>query len=164
MTRREQVLVIGMAAAVLGGLGSLAWDHFKRQGGATRLAGERTELLSFVDGQRGMLRGMRLGPRERLVLDQANGPWAASPFLAEVARERPTEERMTRFVYTGFIQIGSHQFAILNGREYRVADTVQASDFVVEAIQPDHVILVAATGGRRITVDLQTSNAERKTP
>lgn len=164
MTKREQGLVILMAGAVAWGLGTLVLASVRRASGAGAEAGERAALQRFAEGQRSVVQALRLDPRERLVLDEASAPWAASPFLLEAPRKRPVEERTITFLYTGFIQSGPRQFAILNGREYQVGDVVQSSEFVVESIQPQQATLADVSGGRRITVDLQSVNAERKSP
>lgn len=164
MTKREQVLVIAMAGALVWGAYSLVTGIMKGRSGKEELAVVRDELRSFADTQRVTMQQLRLADREKMVLNEAMQPWAGSPFLIEAQRARPAEERVVSFRYTGFLQIGGQQFAIVNGREYRVSDPIHATDFVVDSIHPDHVVLAAGTGGRRVTVELQPSNVERKSP
>ena len=72
------------------------------------------------------------------------------------------EEPVQQFFYTGYVQVGAQQFAILNGREYRVSEPVAQTDFRVESIRPEQVVLVSSTGGRRLTIALETSKEKRK--
>ncbi len=164
MTKREQILVMAMAAAVVWGASSIVLGVMKDRHDENSPANSRLALLGFAETQRATLQQLRLAEREKIVLDEALAPWVTSPFLAEATRASLAGERLASFDYTGFMQVGDQQFAIVNGREYRVSDVVRSSDFVVESIHPDHVVLASGSGGRRVTVDLQTLNPERKVP
>lgn len=161
MTRREQVLVVAMAGALVWGASSMVLGFARSRGSESRLLTEKEELRHFADQQRTLMSALQLSSRERTVLNDAANGWASSPFLPTSARTRP-DERIMDFHYTGYLQVGEQHFAIINGHEYRAADQVRSSDFVVEEIHPDHVVLAAGPGGRRMTVALQTSNAKRE--
>jgi hypothetical protein len=163
MTRREQVLVIAMAGAVVWGASTLVLGFMRSHGGNSRMLSEKEQLREFAEQQRILMNTFQLTGREKSVLDEAMGGWVQSPFLLMAARTRP-DARIMEFRYTGHLQVGDQHFAIINGKEYRTSEPVKSSDFVVESIQSDHVVLAATTGGRRMTVALQTSNAKRESP
>lgn len=164
MTTREKALVIAMAGAVVWGASTAVLGYVNQHGGQAHRRQEAQALIDFARQQRERMDQLRLAARERMVLDEASSAWAESPFLDAPARARALEERVQTFRYTGYMSVGNEHLAILNGREYRIADPVKATDFRVEAIHPDRVVLAPESGGRRMTIDLATSKAERNAP
>ncbi len=164
MTKREKAMVLAMVGATLWGGATLGLGYVKENRAAAKVDLQKAEIRAFADSQRALVVPLRLNERERMVLNEAAGPWMESPFIDRVATARPVEAPVQEFFYTGFIQAGPQQFAILNGREYRVSEAVASTDFRVESIQPDHVVLVSGSGGRRMTIALQTTNEKRESP
>jgi hypothetical protein len=164
MTTREKALVIAMTGVLAWGASSAVLGVVKQQDGSSGQGEHYEELLGFAERQRALLDHLRLAGRERMVLDEAVSSWADSPFLDEPSRARALEERVQTFRYTGHVSVGNERLAILNGREYRIADPVRATDFIVESIYPDRVVLAPESGGRRMTIDLANSQMERNTP
>jgi len=163
MTKRERMLVVAMTGSLLWGATTMVFGFMKNQSGTGQMARERADLQEFARAQRAVMDTLQLTHHERMVLDEANASWASTPF-APLTSSGPIEERTREFIYTGHLKIGAAQLAIINGREYRVADAVVSSDFVVEEIAPEYVVLVATSGSRRITVDMQASLPKRKSP
>ena len=161
MTTRERILIVAMAGATVWGVSSLGLDYVRKHRGAVKTALLQAEIRTFADQQRVLAAPLRLSAPERRVLDEASAAWAESPFVDRQPLATEVEAPVQKFFYTGFIQVGARQFAILNGREYRVAEPVAKTDFRVESIHPDHVVLVSGSGGRRMTIGLQTSNEKR---
>ncbi len=162
MTTRERVLIAAMAGAAVWGAATLGAGYCQKNRAAQRSTLLQAEIRTFADQQRARMVPLRLSERERMVLNEAIAAWAKSPFIDREALATAVEEPVQQFFYTGFVQIGSQQFAILNGREYRVSEPVAQTDFRVESIHPDHVELVSGSGGRRITVALQTAKETRE--
>jgi hypothetical protein len=161
MTTRERVMVAGMAGVLIWGVSSAAIGWCWERGGRGATGAPQASAPAFAESQRAILAPVRLQPQERLVLDVASAEWAPTPFIDRVSAAETIAVAVQEFFYTGFVRVGSQQFAILNGREYRVADRVEATDFRVESIQPNQVVLVSESGGRRRTVALQVSNEMR---
>jgi hypothetical protein len=164
MTRRERVIVWIMCGTVVcGGVWSGS-DYLQRQVRGSRRAAELPAVESFAEAQRRLLDAARLHHTARWVLDQAATPWAASPFLDRVEAMRPLGQPVQAFVYGGYIQVGEQRFAIINGREYRIGESIAPTDFIVEAIEPDRVVLHAESGGRRVTEALHSIAQKRESP
>ena len=164
MSTREKALVIAMAGVLVWGASSVVLGYVRQHNGSSGQHQQHEELLGYAERQRALLDHLRLAGRERMVLDEAVSSWADSPFLDEPSRARAIEERVQTFRYTGHVSVGNERLAILNGREYRIADPVRATDFIVESIHPDHVVLAPESGGRRMTIDLANSQLERNAP
>ena len=162
MTTRERVLIVAMAGAAAGGAATLGAGYYQKNRASVKTALLQNEIRDFAARQRAQMVPLRLTARERMALDEAVADWAQSPFIDREALATAVEEPVQQFFYTGFIQLGDQQFAILNGREYRVAEPVAQTDFRVESIEPDKVLLVSLSGGRRVTVALKTSKGKRE--
>lgn len=164
MNTRERLLVFAMIAAVaVGGYLSLSR--------AGRDSAEPDDMEAGVSDAEGFARRIRadlqpyrLTSHEESILNAAAGDWAPSPFLekpdAAVVADTPAAE----IIYTGFVNFGGTRLAILNGREYRLSESVTATDFIVESIEPDRVGLAAKNGGRRATIILKGSDSRRELP
>lgn len=162
MTTRERVIVVAMVGAVVWGGSTLGFKYVKKNRGDEKLALQKAEIRGYAELQRAAVAPLRLSDGERLVLDEAVARWAESPFINREALATAVEAPVQKFFYTGFIQIGKQQFAILNGREYRVSEPVAETDFRVESIEPEQVVLVSSSGGRRMTIALETSKPSKE--
>ena len=162
MTTRERVLIVAMAGAAVWGAATLGAGYYQKHRASAKSVLLQAEIRRFAEAQRAQMAPLRLNERERQVLDEAVAAWAPSPFFDRQALATAVEEPVHRFFYTGYVLIGPERFAILNGQEYRVAEPVAQTDFRVADIQPDHVELVSGSGGRRITVALQTSPEKKE--
>ncbi len=163
MNKRERILLVVMSVALVAGGLSVVSDLSKRKSGKAGSRAVDLGVRAFADTQRAALAAVRLTPGEKSALDRAAGTWAESPFIDRVGGIRTGEGAVSEFRYTGFMQFGESRLAIVNGREYRTGETITATDFIVETIEPNQVILVAGKG-RRVTIPLQTANARRNTP
>ena len=164
MTTRERVLLCGMGAAVLWGGVSIGLGVIRENLSTSKEAHQKEAILLFATEQRERIAPLRLSDQEKRILDKAVAAWAASPFVNRVADAHAVQERVREFEYTGFIDAGPHRFAILNGHEYRVKEAITSSDFLVESIQLEQVVLISSSGGRRMTIALKTSNDQRESP
>ena len=164
MTKRERVLVWAMGGAVVWVGVSFGLDSIQSTGGAAKARQQEAAIRAFAEAQRAKMVPLRLQAQEKRVLDQAVAEWAGSPFIDRVTDAQPLAGRPAPLLYTGFIQLGAHQIAILNGREYQVSDPVGTGDFRVEDIQPDHVVLISGSGGRRMTIALQAYKGRKEKP
>lgn len=164
MTSREKIIIGLMGAA----LAWAAWTLLAPSGktGAKRVAlkAAANPLAGFADNTHLALRVAELRPSERAILERSAAAWPASPFAARVTATRPVADLTGTIRYSGYLRLGDEVFAILNNREYRVAESVDPGDFVVEAIHPDHVVLTASSGGRRMTVALENPEKREARP
>ena len=162
MTTRERVLIVAMAGAAVWGAATLGAGYYQKNRASVKTALLRDEIRVFAEQHRALAAPLRLSGPERRVLNEAIAAWAESPFIDREAAATAVAEPVQQFFYTGYVQIGAQQFAILNGREYRVSEPVAQTDFRVESIRPEQVELVSSSGGRRLTIALETSKEKRK--
>lgn len=157
MTTRERVIVgITTIAVVLGG-GIHVIDWMASRMSKDEASGQDVVAAeAFVSGAASTLSGVQVTEAEQLVLAGARDTWDGQPFAE--APPPVAEQRSARadpvFTYSGFIQAGERRYAIINGREYAVHDVLLDRSGVVQAIEPDHVVLRVGVDGRRQVVRL----------
>ncbi|MBI5894512.1 MAG: hypothetical protein HZB24_00345 [Desulfobacterales bacterium] len=101
----------------------------------------------------------RLGTEAQHTVNQASSDWTKDPFiqataLLESKSSEPTAQKQTTansapaqaFAFTGFLQIGNMQLAIINGMEYAVGDMIGTSGHHLESISPEGVVISDANG------------------
>ena len=162
MTKRER-WIVGLAAAVaVYGAYSLVARGLRAEP-RTPPAGAEEPTAQFIAEVRSTLEALRLAPGEDLILEASLAPWAPSPFPLRDA-VAVTAEAPATLHYTGYCRIGETRLAIINGREYRVGETVAVTDFLVELIEPDRVILASQGGGRRVSIALKEDMKHGRSP
>lgn len=121
--------------------------------GETVTAAER----AFVERSREQLSVSRLTDAERYVLETAQAEWTNSPPARgeSVKVFHPKPHRPADYIYTGFVNMGTERFAIINGHEYRRGEVLKNSAVVVDVIAADHVVLLFENGNKRETVSFQ---------
>jgi len=133
-------------------------------------AADGAELKAFAEAARASVMASRPQPVEVATIERAADPWAPTPFavwtpsVATSAVAGAAAERTPDFRYTGFLSHGEIRFAILNGREYRVGDTVKPGDFTVRSIEPDRVTLAAGSGGRQVSIAKEKAELTKEEP
>ncbi len=164
MSTRERWLIWGMIGAVVFGGYTLIAHAVRAQTTARRAAAAASDVGEFAATTRRSVARLRLTPEEQFVLDRTIADWPDSPFFDRPDAARPLAEKPQDVRYTGYLHVGTTRLAIINGREYRVTETVEATDFVVESIDADHVVLGAKGGGRRVSVALKETEPTREKP
>jgi len=94
---------------------------------------------------------VRLTAAERLILAIAQEEWDEHPF-AEAGPVRAGRAPDNEYIFSGFVEAGMHRFAVLNGREYRVGESLASGEGVIDKIEPDHLVLLFRNGERRQVV------------
>lgn len=163
MNTRERWLVGMMVGALVYG-GYTYMASARRTGGAEDVEDAVSGVRAFAADTRIRLHRIQLTREEQALLNHTAAEWAPSPFYEREPGARPVGKQPKVFHYTGYIHVGAVRLAIINGREYRVNDTVDASDFRVETIDADRVVLAAKGGERRLSLALKESDKTGEKP
>jgi len=141
MTLREQVLV-GLTTVVLAG-GGVRFFLSGTEGAGDAAREPVMDAEAFTARTRAGLDAVRLTSAERAVLDSARTVWTGRPFAPSDAPLRAAAGKTVSasYTYSAFVQAGERRFAIVNGREYSVNESLADGAAVVEVIEADHVVL-----------------------
>lgn len=92
-----------------------------------------------------------LSPKEAYMLEKAEKPWRQDP-LVQIAPQMSRAEKAareplvlnTKFLYTGFLQMGDKRLAIINDLEYEIGDKLEPGGLILRNIHPNHVVVGSA--------------------
>jgi len=157
MSRREKIILTIMALVIVGaGLFYLQPTPSGRKPGADgNEAKTRQELNDMVVKTTMELAKSALSPAEARAIARAEAPWTRGDlFLNRPPADKAKEDMESpelppladQLIYSGFVQIGKKQLAIINGLEYKVGDVLEPGDFTLREITPTRVV-VELTGG-----------------
>lgn len=113
------------------------------------------EVMVFAQSMRNAAAEDRLTNQEEDCLRASLAPWPPTPFYDRIEEARPSSEAPARVHYTGFFEFGTNRMAIINNREYRLGEAIAGTDFHLEVIESDRVILSADEGRRRVPIALR---------
>lgn len=143
MTTREKILLALMATALTGGA-----VHFGLSLLSPGPPAERADALQQARTVAGevtaRLQTLPLSEGQRYVLAVALRPAGRNPFqLPERGPAAPPSETAAAggLVYSGYVQVGKAQLAIVGGLEYGVGDTLPNTGDVIRAIRADALVL-----------------------
>ena len=154
MTQREKIILGVTAIAIVAG----ALNFIIDQGPETPRPAVRADLKvvqNFANMTNEELKKAALSETQEYILDRASVEWASDPFLGRklVAADAPkAAQGPVSLAYTGFLIVGQERLAIINGTEYEVGDKVQGSELVVQAIDPQNVIMKPSEGQQSFNV------------
>lgn len=142
MSKREKILLVfvllaGVAAAIyylpdlLGG-GQAAKKRAAREAQVSELE-QNARKLPIIN---------EIGRVEQYVLNNLRKEWQRDPFL-ELAKLQEAEAAKTQvgLVYQGFLSAGPKTFAIINGMEYLVGETVVDTRLRITSANEHRVVL-----------------------
>lgn len=109
-----------------------------------------------------------VSPEETYIIEKIPVKWARDPFLNTKTEGafKPEKEKLTEaqkeandskldIVYSGFLNMGNRNLAIINGIEYEKGEKLPEGGQIVEQIFPDRVVIGRAGSPRKITVKLE---------
>lgn len=139
ISKRERIMLGGMGAAILAAAVYLLWPS------STPPSPEMTpqklaDSKKAAESQLQALERIQLSPREIHTVTSAQEPWPRDP-LAPKPPEPEAQVDRDKFHYTGFVKVGDHSLAVINGREYQVGEQLESGGFEVVQITPEAVVL-----------------------
>jgi hypothetical protein len=169
MTKREKIIVGVMCVAIVYGAYELLGTRGSKRStapAATTEVNPTDETRQFVTDMTQKLVADRTRSEAQHAVNQASSEWTKDPFIQSTA---PLESKSSgsapskkssdvsatapAFAFTGFLQMGDMQLAIINGMEYAVGDTIGTGGNFVESISPEGVV-IGATSGEKIQLPL----------
>jgi hypothetical protein len=154
MTKREKLIVGIMCLTVVYG----AYDLlvYRKKFGYTAVgqtANPIAELKGFVAEVTHKLIKEKVSAEYNYIISQAGADWTKDPFIASVEPLKKTQtiektpqketvpSKHSGFIYTGYLKLGPTKMAVINGLEYSVGESLDASGLYVKSISPLHVVI-----------------------
>jgi len=157
MTARERIIV-GMTSMAVVWAGVIYVRDWRpaRDADACKAENDVSKAQAFATQSRARLAAVQVTAAEQAGLVAAQGEWDGQPFAEgapPVTVEAP-EAAPPSYIYSGYVQAGRRRFAIVNGKEYGVNEALADKTGVVQAIEPDHVVLRVGPDDRQQVVPL----------
>jgi len=153
VSRREIAVVAVMLIVVLYGLHEIFVSSASKSIGAEiRRHGIQIDALiaeaSKILGNRGT------DPVYAAIVAGVETDWERDPFYAE---ETPvvSTSNLGSLAYTGYLEMGTREVAIIDGVSYEAGDELEAGGYVVKRIRPSAVVIKEKGTGKKITVPLR---------
>jgi hypothetical protein len=168
MSKREKIILIIMALTVVYGFYALFLEN--PSAGIPKLAASGNKLDTFnkfITSVAAMVKG-GVSEEDTYIIDKIPVKWTKDPLLNTRTETtfKPEKEKLTEakkeatarelgMVYTGFLNMGSRNLAIINGNEYEKGEKLPDSGHIVEAIYPNRVVFGIQGSKKKITVKLE---------
>lgn len=168
MSKREKIILIIMAVTVVYGFYALFLEN--PSPGKTKSAATGNKLDTFNKFITTVAALVKEGvsEEETYIIDNIPVKWTKDPLLntrKEVAF-KPEKEKLAEvkkgataqelgIVYSGFLNMGDRNLAIINGFEYEKGEKLPASGHIVEQIYPNRVVIGMHGSKTKITVKLE---------
>ncbi|OPL15155.1 MAG: hypothetical protein AVO39_01770 [delta proteobacterium MLS_D] len=161
ISKREKIILAVVGVVLLYGL----FDIFILQGGThnpptagpVNVEQQLRETDELVVSATSALNESELATVDVYIIERAERAWPRDPFFVGMPTERiETAEgdkalRVT-FTYSGFIEMGAAQMAIINGVDYQVGEDLEIPGYVLRSISPQQVVIEHKELRQRVTV------------
>jgi hypothetical protein len=169
LNNREKAVII---AALLAALYMGATFLFSPFGGSLSTPESEDTNQGFVLEIAQSLAQNKLTKTEQTILEKAQNPWPAQPFILFEPTSAETETTAAAGAseaapgsirFTGCLEIGTKRLAIINGKEYETQDRIEGSPYIIRSISFEQVLL-QAEDDRTIVVPMENAMAEEAAP
>ena len=168
MSKREKIILVIMALTIVYGFYALFLEN--PSPGKPKLAASGNKLdtfNTFITNVAALVKG-GVSEEETYIIDKIPVKWTKDPLLntgKEVAF-KPEKEKLDEvnkgktaqelsIVYSGFLNMGNRNLAIINGIEFEKGEKLPASGHIVEEIYPNRVVFGMQGSKKKITVKLE---------
>lgn len=167
MSKREKILLILMAAAIIGaGVFLLADKLFVPGPGKRALTNVSLEdVKKQVADISAKSKETALAKGSLALVAAAAKPWNEAALFegpADFKQDEKEKNKPKLPSYTGFMELGSERLAIVDGFEYMVGDVLEGGKRRVVEIEPDHVVLEDLDGAGRATLKYEDPNVSAR--
>ncbi|MFO7688876.1 MAG: hypothetical protein R6V60_22575 [Desulfobacterales bacterium] len=171
MSKREKLILVIMALTLVYGFYAL----FLEDPSPTKMkpaasANKLDTFNTFITNVAALVKE-GVSEEEAYIIDNIPAKWTRDPLLnardevfSKTAKEQlgaaKIEEsvRALGIVYSGFLNMGSRNLAIINGIEYEKGETLPTGGHVIEQIHANRVVIGLHGGNKKLTVNLEETH------
>ncbi len=168
MSKREKIILIIMALTIVYGFYALFLENPSPGKPKLVASGNKLDTFNkFITNVAALVKG-GVSEEETYIIDKIPVKWTKDPLLntrKEVAF-KPEKEKLDEakkgatsqelgIVYSGFLNMGNRNLAIINGIEYEKGEKLPDGGHIVEEIHPNRVVMGMQGSKKKITVKLE---------
>jgi hypothetical protein len=168
MSKREKIILIIMALTIVYGFYALFLENPSPAKPKLASSGNKLDTFNkFITNVATLVKG-GVSEEETYIIDKIPVKWTKDPLLntrKEVAF-KPEKEQLEEvkkgaaaqelgIVYSGFLNMGNRNLAIINGIEYEKGEKLPDGAHIVEEIHPNRVVVGMQGKKKKIIVKLE---------
>jgi len=161
MSKREKIILFLMALSIVYGF----FVFFIEAPGKKRAIGQNSKLESinkFIS-QVPELSKESLSDIDSYIIEKAPKQWDKDPLLSSDSEfqfkaestEADVSALKVNIKYTGYLNMGAKNLAILDGLEYEEGEELEKGGFIIRKIYPERVIIVIKGKKEEIAIPLE---------
>jgi len=162
MSKREKIIVFFMALSLVYGFYVFFIEAPGSKRGGTVGSSKLESLNKFISHVAELTKGS-LSEIDSYIIEKAPKQWDKDPLLSSDTgfqfkaenTEADVSAMKVNIKYTGYLNMGTKNFAILNGLEYEEGEELEKGGFIIRKIYPERVIIVIKGQQEEITIPLE---------
>lgn len=147
-----------------------AYELLGNQGSKTKKSTKNQnpvkELKDFATSVTKKLVDEKLSKEYGYLIEQAANEWHKDPFIhsatplkkqlttPSVPQKAVNRSQAHRFLYTGYLKLGTTKIAVINGMEYAEGESLNTKGLFVKSISPHNVVIAKVNGRETIQLPL----------
>ena len=161
MSKREKIILFFMALSLVYGF----FVFFIEAPGKKGAMGQSSKLesLNKFISHVAELTKESLSEIDSYIIEKAPKQWDKDPLLSSDTEfqfkaentEADVSALKVNIKYTGYLNMGAKNFAILNGLEYEEGEELEKGGFILRKVYPERVIIVIKGKQEEITIPLE---------
>lgn len=162
MSKREKFILVIMALTVLYGGYAIFVDPNPNKSPIAASDSKLDKFNQFIANVQAKAQD-GLSEIDAYVIQHIPIEWTKDPLLNsrkdfDFKKDRKTEDQLAQDLalrYNGFVMMGVHKLAIIDGVEYETGETLPESDLVVEEVHSNRVVIFVKSSDKRVSVPLE---------
>jgi hypothetical protein len=147
--KREKIILGVMAVAILYGLFTFITGSSLKKHVAISPEAKTNEINSLASDTTSAISKDALSVTEAYAISRIEADWLHDPFyekkayseMVQTAKAAPKVDAKVNFSYTGYMEYGGRQMAIINGLEYGVGEALDVPGYILRSISPVKVTI-----------------------
>ena len=161
MSKREKIILFFMALSLVYGF-YVFYIEAPGKKGAMGQSSKLESLNKFISHVAELTKES-LSEIDSYIIEKAPKQWDKDPLLSSDSEfqfkaentEADVSALKVNIKYTGYLNMGVKNYAILNGLEYEEGEELEKGGFIVRKIYPERVIIVIKGQQEEITIPLE---------
>lgn len=155
---KRQIIILALAALFVLYAG---YEYLIAGPAAKKAKTQATEvpISAFVDALSNDFIKYKAAGVDAYIAKKAEAEWGKNPFWERNAyREFAGNDAgsgSTRIVYSGYVDTGGKQMAIINGWEYEAGESLEIEGYVLKSVNPTRVLITNRKTGGELSIPIQ---------
>ena len=156
---KRQIIILAVAALFV----LYAVYELLIAGPAAKKARTETQpvkIESFINDMNSNIMKYQIAGSEIHIVKRAETNWGKSPFWEQASyREFAGNEAgsgiVAKIIYSGYVDTGGKQLAIINGVEYEAGEKLEIEGYVLKSVSPSRILILNRNTDSELNISIQ---------